>query len=362
MQIEQLSAWTDGSDQPFIIAGPCSAETEEQLFQTAKELKENGINVIRAGVWKPRTRPGTFEGIGEDALKWIQKIKKELDVKFAIEVANAQHVELALKYGIDILWIGARSTVNPFTVQEIADALKGHDVPVLVKNPLNPDLALWIGAMERLNQAGITKLGAIHRGFSTSKKTKFRNLPQWQMALELKRKYPEMPMICDPSHIAGKRDMIQELSQKAMDLVFDGLIIESHIDPENAWSDAAQQVTPTHLKEILEALVLRHTKSDNPEFQTHLAELREKIDELDREIFETLADRMKIVDEIGEYKKDNKVTVFQINRYKEMMKARGEWAEELHLNDEFMENVFSLIHDAAIRRQTLIMNETEEKA
>ncbi|BDC99687.1 bifunctional 3-deoxy-7-phosphoheptulonate synthase/chorismate mutase type II [Persicobacter psychrovividus] len=362
MQIERLSAWNDQGDQPLIIAGPCSAETEEQLFNTATELYNNGIRIIRAGVWKPRTRPGTFEGIGEDALQWIQNIKKKLDVKFAIEVANAQHVELALKYGIDILWIGARSTVNPFTIQEIADALKGNDVPVFVKNPLNPDLALWIGALERLNQAGITKLGAIHRGFSTSKKVKYRNLPQWQIALELKRKYPEMPMICDPSHIAGDRELIQSLSQKAMDLVYDGLIIESHINPAEAWSDAAQQVTPAALKEILESLVIRKSNTDNPEVQNHLAEMRERIDEIDREIFDTLAERMKIVDQIGEYKKDNKVTVFQVNRYKEMMQARTEWAEDLNLNQEFMENIFSLIHDAAIRRQTLIMSETESKA
>ena len=362
MQIEKLNNWRKDGKKPFVLAGPCSAETEEQLLETAKGVVATGVNVVRAGVWKPRTRPNNFEGIGEDALKWISNIRKELpaDTQFAVEVATTEHVELALKYGIDILWIGARSTVNPFTVQAIADSLKGVDIPVLVKNPINPDLALWIGALERINQAGITKIGAIHRGFSSHKEKKYRNTPMWQMALALKKEYPDLPMINDPSHITGNRDMIFDVCQKALDLDFDGLMIETHRDPVNAWSDAKQQVTPDSLKDILSRLKVREVSSSNQEFNTHLSQIREGIDQLDREIFEVLAERMKAVEEIGRYKKQNDVTVFQVNRWNEIMRTRAEWAEELGLSKEFMEEVFTQIHDASIRRQTQIMLDKEK--
>ncbi|BDD04031.1 bifunctional 3-deoxy-7-phosphoheptulonate synthase/chorismate mutase type II [Aureibacter tunicatorum] len=361
MQIDQLNTWRKDSKKPFVMAGPCSAESEEQLFETSKALYESGISVLRAGVWKPRTRPNTFEGIGVDALKWIQNIKQELgpDVQFGVEVATPQHVEESLKHGIDILWVGARTSVNPFAVQDIADSLKGVDVPVLIKNPINPDLALWIGAIERIYQAGIKKVGAIHRGFSSHKKSKFRNIPSWQIPLELKREIPEMPLICDPSHIAGNSDFIYDISQKAMDLNYDGLIIESHRDPKNAWSDAKQQVTPAHLTEILSQLKVRDPKSDNKDFNSHLTELREKIDQVDHDIFNILSERMHLVEEIGQYKKENNVTVFQVNRWNEILKTRAEWAHELGLNEEFMADLFTLIHDASIRRQTQIMNQEE---
>ncbi|BDD10604.1 cytochrome c4 [Fulvitalea axinellae] len=361
MQIEPLKNWGVAEDKPWVISGPCSAETEEQLTETALALVEKGVKTIRAGVWKPRTRPGTFEGIGKDALGWINNIRTQVpeDVKFAVEVATAQHVEQALEAKIDVLWVGARSSVNPFTMQDIADALRGVDVPVLVKNPINPDLALWIGAMERIAGAGITKIGAIHRGFSSHKKTRFRNIPSWHLALELKREYPELPMICDPSHIAGDSALIAELSQKAMDLDFDGLMIESHRDPANAWSDAKQQVTPDVLSEIVEGLSIPTASSGNVEFNSQLTELREQIDQLDRELFDTLAERMKVVDKIGNYKRDNNVTVFQMRRWDEILKTRSDWAKELGLNQDMMFEVFTHIHEAAVRRQMDILEKKE---
>ncbi|MCG8476230.1 MAG: bifunctional 3-deoxy-7-phosphoheptulonate synthase/chorismate mutase type II [Cytophagales bacterium] len=356
-----LENWNPVPDQPLLIAGPCSAETEEQLTETALALVANGVKIIRAGVWKPRTRPGSFEGKGEEALQWFQKIRQQVpaDVKFAVEVANAEHVQLALRYGIDILWVGARSSVNPFTMQEIADSLKGVDIPVLVKNPINPDLALWIGALERLAGAGITKLAAIHRGFSSHKKTKFRNVPSWQLPLELKREFPELPIICDPSHIAGVRELVPELSQKAMDINFDGLMIESHCNPSEAWSDASQQVTPSRLKEIVDQLRIPTKGVADKEFNSHLVELREKIDQLDREIFDLVAERMAVVDQIGAFKKKSNVTVFQINRWNEILKTRSEWADELNLDHELMEAVFNQIHESSIKRQMNIMAKKE---
>jgi chorismate mutase len=358
MKIETLKDWGVGLERPAIIAGPCSAETEEQLLETSKGIKELGINIIRAGIWKPRTRPNNFEGIGEEGLRWIQTVKKETGLKFAVEVANPKHVYEALKHHVDMLWIGARSTTNPFTVQEIAEALRGADVPVLVKNPINPDLALWMGAIERLTNVGLTKIGAIHRGFSSFKQTKYRNLPMWQIPLELKRKLNNIPLICDPSHISGVRDYIFELSQKAIDLDYDGLIIETHRDPQNAWSDAAQQITPDMLGSMLKNLKFRASTSEDKDFITHLEELRGQIDHVDREFFELIAQRMELVEKIGEFKKKNNVTVFQKSRWQEMSDTRTKWAEELGLNTEFMWDLFKLIHDASIRRQDVIMNTT----
>lgn len=361
MNIEGLKEWGIGAEKPIIIAGPCSAETEEQLYDSSVRLKELGIKYIRAGIWKPRTRPNNFEGIGIEALSWIQNIKKETGLRFAIEVANPKHVYEAIKHGVDMLWIGARSTTNPFTVQEIAEALRGADIPILVKNPINPDLDLWLGAIERISNVGITKVGAIHRGFSSFKKIKYRNLPMWQIPIELKRELNNIPLICDPSHISGSREWIFEISQKAIDLDYDGLIIESHRDPESAWSDAAQQITPIALSNILKNLKFRSPTSEDKEFITHLEELRQQIDHVDKELFEIIAQRMGLVDEIGFFKKRNNVTVFQKSRWKEIAESRQHWAEELNLNREFMFEVFKIIHDASIRRQEVIMNTGKEE-
>ena len=293
LDLIKASEWGLFSDmkKPVIIAGPCSAESEQQVFETAKALKEAGVEVLRAGIWKPRTRPGSFEGVGSEGLHWMQRVQKELGMKVSTEVANVKHVYEALKAGVDMLWIGARTTANPFAMQEIADALKGTDIPVLVKNPVNPDVELWIGALERLNMAGLKKIGVIHRGFSTYGKHKYRNIPQWQLPIEIKRRFPDMLMICDPSHISGKREYIHEISQQAMDLGFDGLIIESHICPEIALSDAAQQVTPTSLSEILSQLVIRNVDSENLKYKENIDELRARIDEIDRDLLDLLADR-----------------------------------------------------------------------
>lgn len=363
MSIERLENWGMPSTvesevalasrkRPFIIAGPCSAETPEQLFATCRALAHTGINALRAGIWKPRTRPNSFEGVGEVGLKWFKEVRDELGIPIATEVATAAHVELALKYGVDILWIGARSTVNPFTVQEIADALRGVDIPVIVKNPLNPDLALWMGGLERIANAGITKLAAMHRGFSTFEKTKYRNLPMWQIVIELRRQMPDLPIFFDPSHTGGKREFIYPLAQKALDLDYDGLMIESHIDPDNAWSDAAQQVTPERFAEILGELKIREVTSDNTEFQNALEELRGKLDLIDREIVELLASRMKIVEKLGEYKRENNVAVFQVDRWIKVFQSRPEWGEKMGLNKDFVGHVFKLIHDESIRIQT----------
>jgi len=356
MEIDSMKDWGVGLEKHAIIAGPCSAETEEQLYETSVMLKDIGINMIRAGVWKPRTRPNTFEGKGLEALKWIQHIKKETGLRFAVEVANPKHVYEAIKHNVDVLWIGARSTASPFVVQEIAEAMRGSDVPILVKNPVNPDIALWLGAIERLTNVGLTRIGAIHRGFSSFKQTKYRNTPMWQIAIDLKSSMSEIPLICDPSHIAGSREYIFELSQKAMDLDYDGLIIETHRDPENAWSDAAQQVTPVVLSNILKNLKYRSASSADQDFLTRLDDLREQIDQIDRELFELTSNRMSIVEKIGLYKKKNNVTVFQKSRWKEISETRKSWAQELGLNDEFMMELFKLMHNAAIRRQETIMN------
>ena len=350
LQLQPLNLPSD-QERAFIIAGPCSAETEEQVIATAKQLADNGVKVFRAGIWKPRTKPGGFEGNGVKALPWLQTVKKETGMLTATEVATAKHVEEALKYGVDLLWIGARTTADPFAVQEIADTLQGTDVPVLIKNPVNPDLELWIGALQRLNNAGIRRLGAIHRGFSTYDKKLYRNLPQWHIPIELRRRIPELPIICDPSHISGRRDLIAPLCQQAMDLQFDGLIIESHIDPDNAWSDASQQVTPEVLNIILNNLVIRETNQTTE----NLTELRKQIDEIDINLIETLAKRMRISREIGTYKKEHEMPILQTTRYDEIINKRAQQGIELSMDGEFMKVVFEAIHSESVRQQMLIM-------
>lgn len=358
LNIAPLSSWVNVTHEPLIISGPCSAETEEQLLATAHLLKATGkVSVLRAGIWKPRTRPGEFEGIGAEGLQWLKRAKAETGLPTAVEVATAKHVEEALAAGVDILWIGARSTVNPFTVQEIADALKGVDIPVMVKNPINPDLSLWIGALERINQAGITKLAAIHRGFSSFEKSAFRNEPMWDLAISLKTLVPELPILNDPSHICGSRELISFISQKALDLDMQGLMIEAHIDPSVAWTDAKQQVTPAALSEMIDGFILRKPESKNPEFTDKLAGLREKIDKLDDQIFTKLGERMKIVEQIGEFKRDNDVTILQVSRWDEILQKRTAYGSVLKLEKEFTEKILELIHSESIRKQTIIMND-----
>ncbi|CAH0995683.1 2-dehydro-3-deoxyphosphooctonate aldolase [Emticicia aquatica] len=357
LDVLPLSSWIDTAGKPLIIAGPCSAETEEQVSETVSRIaKEGYAHVIRAGVWKPRTRPGSFEGMGEAALPWLAAMKKETGLPIAVEVATPQHIELALKYGIDILWIGARTTVNPFNVQDLADALKGVDVPVLIKNPVNPDLALWVGAFERIAGAGIKKMAAIHRGFSNAQETKFRNSPMWQLAVELKTLFPQLPMIGDPSHMAGKRAYLYELAQRALDLNYDGLIIESHRNPDEAWSDASQQLTPEALGEMLRSLEIRKP-SYGEDFQSELDQLRQKIDNIDRELLEVLAARMAVVEKLGEYKRENNVAVLQLDRWKQLHNSRADLGKKLNLYPELVEEMFKLIHMESIRKQTEVMNQ-----
>lgn len=360
----KLHPWTASysNSKPLVIAGPCSAESPDQLLMVAQALKNMGIPIMRAGVWKPRTRPNQFEGMGIEALRWIQAVKREIDIEFATEVASPQHVEEACKAGIDILWLGARTTVNPFVVQEIANALKGIDKIVLVKNPINPDLALWIGALERVNHAGIEKLGAIHRGFSSFQKSQFRNPPLWQIPLELKTRYPELPLIGDPSHITGNRNMIYDIAQKALDLGYDGLMIETHPNPDSALSDAAQQITPSRLNEILNSLRISDRHSTNIVFLNKLEALREKIDHLDQELIETLATRSALIKQIGEYKKENNVTIFQLERWNEIMQTRPEWGKQSNLYPDFIRELYTIMHNESIRLQTEIMNKKESES
>lgn len=362
MELELESILLPGIEakRPLVIAGPCSAETEEQVINTATELAQIGVKIFRAGIWKPRTRPGAFEGVGVEGLPWLQRVKKETGMYVGCEVATAKHCYEAIKYGVDILWIGARTTANPFAVQEIADALRGTDIPVLVKNPVNPDLELWIGAFERLNRAGIKKLAAIHRGFSQYEKSQFRNHPQWQIPIELHRRIPNLPIITDPSHITGNCDLIAEVSQQAMDLNFDGLIIESHECPARAWSDAKQQVTPAHLKMILDGIVLRdHTIGDKP--RTEIDDLRAKIDELDDKLLQIFRERMKVSAAIGKYKFENNITVLQARRYEEILNTRRKQAEQNHLNADFVVKVFEDIHEESVNIQNDIMKELSSK-
>lgn len=357
LNIQPLSSWIKTGKEPLVIAGPCSAETEEQLVATAHLLAKTGrVTALRAGIWKPRTRPGEFEGIGSIGLQWLKRAKDETGLPTAVEVATAKHVDEALKAGVDILWVGARSTVNPFTVQEIADALKGVDVPVMVKNPVNPDLSLWIGALERINNAGITKLAAIHRGFSSHEKTAFRNEPMWDLAINLKTHAPDLPLINDPSHICGNRELLGYVAQKALDLDMQGLMIESHIDPSVAWTDAKQQVTPSALVELIERLTLRKAEIKGTELKDILGELRTQIDKIDDLVFQKMAERMKIVEKIGNYKKENGITILQVNRWDEILNKRTAYAKALNLSTEFAEKLLELIHSESIRKQTEIMN------
>ncbi|MEO3407230.1 chorismate mutase [Mucilaginibacter sp. CAU 1740] len=357
LNIQPLSSWIKTSSEPLVISGPCSAETEEQLVATAHLLAQTGkISALRAGIWKPRTRPGEFEGIGSIGLEWLKRAKAETGLPTAVEVATAKHVEEALAAGVDILWVGARSTANPFTVQEIADALKGVDVPVMVKNPVNPDLSLWVGALERINNAGITKLAAIHRGFSSYEKSAFRNEPMWDVAISLKTLAPELPIINDPSHISGNRDLIGYVSQKALDLDMQGLMIESHIDPSVAWTDAKQQVTPAALTDIINHLALRKPEVKNSEVNDKLAELRNQIDKIDDLVIQKIAERMQIAEKIGQYKKDNNITILQVGRWDEILQKRTNYGKALKLSGEFTEKLLELVHSESIRRQTEVMN------
>ncbi len=360
-----MDTWLKKTSEPLLIAGPCSAETEDQLLATAHLLAKTGkVSVLRAGIWKPRTRPGEFEGIGSIGLSWLKRAKEETGLPTAVEVATARHVEEALASGVDILWVGARSTVNPFTVQEIADALKGVDIPVLVKNPVNPDLQLWIGALERINNAGITKLGAIHRGFSSYEKTAFRNEPMWELAIQLKTLCPELPVINDPSHICGNRELIQYVAQKALDLDMQGLMIESHLDPSVAWTDAKQQLTPAALAELMDILTLRKPELKDKAFTDKLEELRTSIDKIDDQIIQKIAERMQVVQKIGEFKRDNGVTILQVNRWDQIMHKRSAFASALKLDLNFTGKLLELIHSESIRKQTEIMNDkvaVEEK-
>lgn len=351
LELEKLNLPCD-SDRPLIIAGPCSAETEEQVMQTAQQLAQKGCHIFRAGVWKPRTKPGGFEGNGETALPWLTQVKKEIGMLVATEVATQEHVELALKYDVDVLWVGARTSANPFAMQALADAMKGLDVPVLVKNPVNPDLELWIGALERINQAGIKRLGAIHRGFSSYDKKIYRNLPMWQIPIELHRRIPDLPIICDPSHIGGSRELIAPLCQQAMDLGFDGLIVESHCEPDKAWSDAKQQVTPDVLDYILSLLVIRDEKATTE----GITMLRKQIDELDNQLMDLLAKRMRVCREIGQYKKEHNMTVLQTARYNEILEKRGAQGALCGMGAKFVKKIFEEVHEESVRQQIEILN------
>ena len=353
-----MRTWLDDMklDHPLVIAGPCSAETEEQVLRIAHELKDTDVNYYRAGIWKPRTRPGMFEGVGALGLKWLQKVKAETGMKTCTEVANAAHVKLALEHDVDLLWIGARSTVSPFIMQEIADALGETDKIVLVKNPVNPDLALWLGGIERLKTAGVKNLGAIHRGFSTYEKTKYRNIPEWQLAIEFQNKFPDLPLINDPSHITGNRDMIFDVSQTALDLNFDGLMIETHFDPENAWSDAAQQVTPEKLIQIMRDLKIRKETDPEAEYNSELSNLRAQIDVVDSQLIEMLGKRMKISDGIGGLKKQKNVAVLQSNRWNQILGAMILEGESKGLSEEFVLKMFKAIHQESINHQEKVIN------
>lgn len=343
--------------RPSVIAGPCSAETKEQVMETAKGLKDLGINVFRAGIWKPRTHPGSFEGIGVEGLGWMQQVKKEYGLKISTEVASERHVFECIKFGVDLVWLGARTTANPFLAQEIADALRGTDIPVLVKNPVNPDLDLWIGALERLNRAGIKKLGVIHRGFSTFEKIQYRNDPQWQVAIELRSRFPELPFFVDPSHMGGSKDYIQEISQRSLDLGFEGLMIESHCNPTCALSDAKQQLTPEELRDLLyNKITVRDSDSDSPQWKENIDQLRAKIDVLDENLLYTLASRMKVSRQIGQYKKDNNIAILQTSRWDAVLAKVVEKGREYDLSEKFLTAVFNAIHEASVDAQNEVIS------
>jgi chorismate mutase len=348
------AAW---NKRPLIISGPCSAETEDQTVQTIERLAKTGkVDMVRAGIWKPRTRPGSFEGIGTKGLPWLQRARQLTGLPVMVEVATGKQVEDALHFDIDVLWIGARTTVNPFSVQEVADALRGVDVPVLVKNPINPDIELWTGAVERVAKAGIKQIGLIHRGFSSYGNTEYRNAPMWHLAIEMKRRSPGMMMINDPSHISGRRDILLDVAQKAIDLDMDGLIIETHIDPDNAWSDAKQQITPERLAELLDSIKWRHETTTEKEFLSALEKLREQINHIDDELIQLLGQRMRIADQIGEYKKANNITILQTNRWNSILEKAFAKGEKLSLSKEFITKYYDAVHMESINHQNKIMN------
>ncbi len=360
MKNKDLKGWYEQTANPLMIAGPCSAESEDQLRKSIFPILDS-IQYVRAGIWKPRTRPGNFEGVGSAGLKWLQNLRQERPFKIATEVATPEHVEIALKYKVDLLWIGARTTVNPFAVSEIAESLQGIDITVLVKNPIHPELALWKGAIERLAKAGVLKLGAIHRGFHSYQKSKFRNIPLWQIPLDLKSDFPDLPLICDPSHIGGERSMIFDISQRALDLSYDGLMIETHFDPDNALSDPKQQVTPNALIDILAELRTR-----NPEFSDELNQgqldiIREQIDQADLEILDAITKRLDLVEQIGEFKRDNNVAIFQISRWKEIFKSRQKLGKEMDLDPKFVVDILRLLHQQSVKKQTEVFNKKEEE-
>lgn len=356
LDIAPIAEWGMFTEpKPCVIAGPCSAESEIQIMETARQLRSFGINVFRAGIWKPRTHPGSFEGVGAKGLKWMQRAKKELGLKIATEVASEKHVFECLKYGVDMVWLGARTTANPFLVQEIADALRDVDIPVLVKNPVNADIDLWIGALERLNAAGVRKLGVIHRGFSTFAKIKYRNEPGWQIAVELRSRYPQLPFFCDPSHMAGCRDYLYEISQRSLDLGLEGLMIESHCDPTCALSDVKQQLTPDDLKKLLESLKVRESDSENLSYKENIDQLRSQIDVIDENLLNLLSSRMKISRKIGEYKKDNNIAILQTSRWESILEDMVRKGAECGLPGPFVTAVFNAIHEASVQVQNDIL-------
>ncbi len=363
MEIAPLNSWITKKEESLIIAGPCGAETREQVLETAKQLsREPKVKIFRAGIWKPRTRPNSFEGVGEQGLHWLKEVKEKYNLLTTVEVANAHHVELALKNGVDILWIGARTTVNPFSVQEIADALKGTTIPVLVKNPIHADLQLWLGAIERIYNSGIRKIVAVHRGFHVSGKSKYRNKPLWEIPIELKTLLPELPIICDPSHISGKRELLFDVAQKALNLGMSGLMIETHPDPDNALSDAAQQITPARLSELLADLQFPKTFTNNAEFTDKLNQLRQMVDELDDELINVLSRRLKVIEQMGEYKKEHNITVFQLQRWQEILRTRVQWGEKLGVNRNHIEKICQILHDESIRLQNEVMKKATDNS
>ncbi|MDH5396995.1 MAG: bifunctional 3-deoxy-7-phosphoheptulonate synthase/chorismate mutase type II [Cyclobacteriaceae bacterium] len=351
IEIVQPEDWGFNLKKPLMIAGPCSAESPEQIDKISKGLQGAGVDIFRAGIWKPRTRPGSFEGIGKEGLEWLKIAKENLNIPISVEVANARHVEEALECGIDILWIGARTTVNPFSVQEICDVLKGVDIPVMVKNPINPDLQLWLGAIERLSAVGLKKIAAIHRGFSNRYITEFRNAPEWSLPLRLKEMVPDISIVSDPSHICGNRECLADVSQKALNFGLDGLMIEVHHDPDNAWSDAQQQITPQTYKEMVDRLIIRKSIDSVPELRSDLASLREKVDQMDKQLVEILAERFTYISEIGEYKRLNNLSVFQKDRWKEVTDSRVNMGVEKNLSEDFMRAMMMAIHEESIKQQ-----------
>ncbi len=357
LDILPITSWFEGLTHPVMIAGPCSAESEEQVLATAHGVAKNSmVKIFRVGIWKPRSRPGTFEGAGNEALEWLKRVKAETGLRTCVEVATSAHVEMAVEAGIDILWVGARTTANPFSVDQIAQALKGVDIPVMVKNPVNPDLELWIGALERINRAGVRKIAAIHRGFYPYEKTRLRNIPKWEIAIDLKSKFPNLPIICDPSHIAGVASLVSEVAQKALNISLDGLMIEVHCNPSVALSDAKQQITPAQLSSLLNELVFRSPSSANNEFINKIEQFRHRIDSIDQQIIELLGQRMRIVEEIGEYKKNNNVTVFQLRRWEDMLQSRIDCGKKVGLDQEYIKNLLQLVHNESIRKQADILN------